>query len=61
MNLHIILFFESKAIMKIAVHPIFHESPKYFDMDCHFVRVKILEGLYSKNIGIIEHHANILT
>ena len=39
------LFCDSKVAIQIAVHPIFHERTKRFDIDCHFVREIFLEGL----------------
>lgn len=36
---------ESKAAIKIAANPSFHERTKHFDIDCHFVREKLLNGM----------------
>ena len=44
-SLPIKLFCDSKVAIQIAVHPIFHERTKRFDIDCHFVREIFLEGL----------------
>lgn len=43
-NLPIRLFCDSKATIQIVTHPFFHERTKHFDIDCPFVREKILEG-----------------
>ena len=39
------VFCENKVAIQIAAYPIFHERTKHFDIDCHCVREKILEGL----------------
>ena len=39
------LFCDSKVVIQLAAHPIFHKRTKHFDIDCHFVREKIMDGL----------------
>ena len=55
------VFCDNKATIKKAAHPIFHERTKHFDIDCHFVREKILEGLIqTQHLGTREQQADIL-
>ncbi|XP_069152937.1 uncharacterized mitochondrial protein AtMg00810-like [Solanum lycopersicum] len=56
------VFCDNKAAIQIAAHPIFHERTKHFDIDCHFVREKILEGLIqTQHLGTRDQQADILT
>nr|XP_016467002.1 PREDICTED: uncharacterized mitochondrial protein AtMg00810-like [Nicotiana tabacum] len=50
--LHVSLCCDSKATIWIAAHPIFHERTKHVDIDCHFVREKLVQGLIqTQHIG----------
>jgi len=53
---------DSKTAIQIAANPIFHERTKYFDIDCHFVRERICQGmLKTQHIITKDQLADLLT
>lgn len=52
------MYCDNHAVLRIARNPVFHEQIKYIELDCHFIKGKLGDGLIS--LGHVSSDAQVV-
>lgn len=56
------MFCDNDSTIKLILNPVFHEKTKYFEVDLHFIREKVISGILKIfKIDFVFQNADILT
>ncbi|XP_052621017.1 secreted RxLR effector protein 161-like [Lactuca sativa] len=56
------IFCDNESAIKLVLNPVFHERSKHFEVDLHFVREKVENGIIKVNkIDSLNQNADVLT